>query len=829
MMYLRQILFSLIFLGSMIPVEATHFMGASITYECFGSCNYRVYHYNYLDCSSPATPPIATPPTNVVLSSYNGDSSACVAPTLIDFWQLFSYTEITTVCPGVQTLCSSSTTAPINGVAEFIYYLDLSFCNTNCDIYTISLAYCCRTSTITSGAASKGLETNRTIIDRSITPCNNSPVFNSPPTPYICAGQSKTYSHAATDPEGDMLKYSLGPCYASSSQVLYNTGYSPTSPLGSSWGVQIDSLTGDITFDPIPNPGGGNIVAGVLCVYVSEFRNGIKIGEISRDMEVNVLTCTGSPPIINPIQDLVINKQSVTPLSSFALNACVGDSLCFELPTVNPDTSFNLTFYWDSALSGATFADLNNPFIQDTLIAKEPIALFCWTPTSPGFHTFVATVKHNNCTVQLFDQRTITINVSGLASPSASVVFDSCNEVSFAALPGNVSSSNYTYQWSGNSTLPFNPSLQDSSFTHVYPSTGTYSWSLVINGSLVCPSTITGNVDVLAGTMADAGPPVSACSGNYYQLGATPLAGHTYVWTPATGLNNPTVANPVFQLTNTGLSPDTIHFVLEADNGNCVAYDSTTVVVYPIPQVAVTPSALSICAGDSIVLTASGGNTYQWSTGDTSQSIVVFPTTNSNYSVVSTNNNCTSIPVYSNITVNQLPVVNITVGGLTTQDSLFTANNFVTYQWYFSNSSGQNLSPIANATNYYWPFADYYPLAGNTGYVVVSATDSNQCTGYSGVYTLPILLNNESDLLNRIKLYPNPFEEELILNYQLSTPAYLEISICDLIGKSHYFSGKGAEQVEGSIRIQTEGLSSGIYMLQIKAGNEVYHQKIIKK
>ena len=87
-----------------------------------------------------------------------------------------------------------------------------------------------------SNAASQSIFIGSTTFNNTLASCNNSPVFSNTPLPFICAGQSTVLSMGATDPDGDSLAYSLGPCYISSltTPVTYNAGYSPTQPMGPS-------------------------------------------------------------------------------------------------------------------------------------------------------------------------------------------------------------------------------------------------------------------------------------------------------------------------------------------------------------------------------------------------------------------------------------------------------------------------------------------------------------------------------------------------------------------------------------------------------------------
>src|SRR5690606_11349050 len=79
---------------------------------------------------------------------------------------------------------------------------------------------------------------------------------------------------------------------------------------------------------------------------------------------------------------------------------------------------------------------------------------------------------------------------------------------------------------------------------------------------------------------------------------------------------------------------------LTDDNGNEVT-DSVTVTVNPLP-IANAGNDITITAGQSTTLTASGGTSYEWETGETTQSITVSPSVTTTYSVWVTQNGCTS-------------------------------------------------------------------------------------------------------------------------------------------------------------------------------------------
>ncbi len=262
--------------------EASHEMGADLTYQCINACTIRVYLRAYRYC--PGASGIGN---NITFTS---QTPGCGQPQALGNWSTQVTTEVTPVCPGFVTGCQQ-VGAPIGGVQEYFWYRDYNICNVPNCIFTISWSDCCRNPNITglNNASSQGIAISATTLNTNITPCNSSPQFANPPVPYICQGQPFTFNQGASDPEGDSLSYSLGPCYqtAPNTQVVYAPGYSQNAPLGPSWNVTINPVTGDVTVIPQP----GNMVVGVMCVYVGEWRNGILINTIVRDIQMTVINC----------------------------------------------------------------------------------------------------------------------------------------------------------------------------------------------------------------------------------------------------------------------------------------------------------------------------------------------------------------------------------------------------------------------------------------------------------------------------------------------------------------------------------------------------------
>jgi hypothetical protein len=146
--------------------------------------------------------------------------------------------------------------------------------------------------------------------------------------------------------------------------------------------------------------------------------------------------------------------------------------------------------------------------------------------------------------------------------------------------------------------------------------TTTYS-VVVSNNSSSDEAEITVSVNLVPA--ADAGEDVTIESGQNVTLTAS--GGNTYLW--STGETSQ----------NISVSPsDTTIYTVETFVNGCSNTDDVKVTV--VQQVnASAGDDVEICLGEYATLTASGGNSYSWSTGETTQSISVSPDETTSYSV----------------------------------------------------------------------------------------------------------------------------------------------------------------------------------------------------
>ena len=199
------------------------------------------------------------------------------------------------------------------------------------------------------------------------------------------------------------------------------------------------------------------------------------------------------------------------------------------------------------------------------------------------------------------------------------------------------------------------------------------------------------------------------CTQNVVQIGSAPIAGHTYNWSPTTGLSNPIIANP-----SASPSATTTYTLTETDaNGNQLI-DQVTVTVNNSPPVSNAggdkiKNCIQNTTGATIGLPAVAGNTYSWSpTTGLSSATVANPTANplftTTYVLTTTNSVGCSATDQVTVTVNTFqPTANAgldftttcisNVNGLTIGAGSVTGN---TYAW--TPATGLSSATVSNPT-----------------------------------------------------------------------------------------------------------------------------------
>ena len=285
------------------------------------------------------------------------------------------------------------------------------------------------------------------------------------------------------------------------------------------------------------------------------------------------------------------------------------------------------------------------------------------------------------------------------------------------------------YHWTFGTGNPGDTSdLPDPAFYYTAPGTYTVQFSaLSVPG---CLSTVTDSIQVVQGMRAAIGGPDSGCVGTAIALtalAAGPVGGGAgivpaYTWLFPGGRTD-AAATPSSILLPQGA--DTVLLITTANGCSDTAVSAIRVYAPPIPLV--TPADTTICKGDSLALSASGGIAYQWNDTTGLSSYTAVPVATATYIVLVTDaHGCTArdsarVGVISPFTLRFPPDTSVCLG-----DSLvLPVSGAAAYRWIttgpISDTTSANpvLSPVVNTPYEVIGYAPLYCFA-DTATVLVS-------------------------------------------------------------------------------------------------------------
>lgn len=244
-----------------------------------------------------------------------------------------------------------------------------------------------------------------------------------------------------------------------------------------------------------------------------------------------------------------------------------------------------------------------------------------------------------------------------------------CNSspINVSATIGGTSASVF---WSGGSGTFSNSSALSTTYTPGVGETG--SVTLLFSAVSGCGDTISAPVQLtllsLPAAQITASGPLAICNNNSVTLNAS--GGSSYLWSTSATTQSITVNVPGT-------------YIVAASNTCGTDTQSVVVSALPFPAAQITAGGpLSICSGDSVLLTASGGDTYSWNNADTSAA--VWATQPGNY-IVTASNLCGSDTAQINVSFLPGAAAAITASGplsICSGDSLqLTASGGSSYVW----------------------------------------------------------------------------------------------------------------------------------------------------
>jgi len=216
---------------------------------------------------------------------------------------------------------------------------------------------------------------------------NNSVQLLNAPVDKGCVGKLYLHNPSAYDPDGDSLSYRLVTCKGQDGIEI--PGY--TLPQASQAFV-IDSVTGELRWDAPLMQGEYNVA-----IMVEEWRHGVKIGSVVRDMQILISACD------NDLPQIQCDDQ-------YCLVA--GEQLAFVISASDPNGD-NVTL----TVSGAPLELAISPAMvnPETAFGMHPEMEFIWNTTYAHVrntpYQLVVHVKDDDTPVSLTNVKTISINV----------------------------------------------------------------------------------------------------------------------------------------------------------------------------------------------------------------------------------------------------------------------------------------------------------------------------------------------------------------------------------------------------------------------------------
>ena len=216
---------------------------------------------------------------------------------------------------------------------------------------------------------------------------NNSVQLLNAPVDKGCVGKLYLHNPSAYDPDGDSLSYRLVTCKGQDGIEI--PGY--TLPQASQAFV-IDSVTGELRWDAPLMQGEYNVA-----IMVEEWRHGVKIGSVVRDMQILISACD------NDLPQIQCDDQ-------YCLVA--GEQLAFVISASDPNGD-NVTL----TVSGAPLELAISPAMvnPETAFGMHPEMEFIWNTTNAHIrntpYQLVVHAKDDDTPVSLTNVKTISINV----------------------------------------------------------------------------------------------------------------------------------------------------------------------------------------------------------------------------------------------------------------------------------------------------------------------------------------------------------------------------------------------------------------------------------
>jgi len=468
---------------------------------------------------------------------------------------------------------------------------------------------------------------------------------------------------------------------------------------------------------------------------------------------------------------------------------CQGGSV-----VLNASTGNGFTYQWQ--INGATIPGNTNP---------------SYSANSSGDYTVVIT----NAGACIATSSPVTVTVNPL--PSATIT---ANGPTTFCVGGTVllqanSGNGFTYQWQQNGN-PL-PGVVNS----VFNASTSGNYTVVVTNQTNCSAVsapIQVNVVGVAASITFIGNP-AVCDGNAVVLNANSSPGLQYQW-QNNGSNLLGETSPTYTATSGGNFT-----VIINDINNCSSTSnpvSITAGQTPPTPVVTTNGAASICEGESLSLTYSvvAGLSYSWSSleapisGGTNGSLVV-SSAGEYVLTVSNTSNCSASASPVSVTVNQLPIVALTLN----PDTICSKGAVLELSGGTPAGGTYSGTGVSNGS---------FTSPDQLGDVLITYTysDVNSCLSSDTDFIKVVSCTGIDELETpELSLFPNPAFDHVTLttNFSLRNAKF---ELMDAAGRLIQIDMVSIG--DHSMKLSINGLAAGVYQLVVRQGDNVYTVKLVK-
>ncbi|MEO6303683.1 MAG: T9SS type A sorting domain-containing protein [Bacteroidia bacterium] len=372
--------------------------------------------------------------------------------------------------------------------------------------------------------------------------------------------------------------------------------------------------------------------------------------------------------------------------------------------------------------------------------------------------------------------------------------------------------------------------------------------------------------------------PICANQSLTLDINPTGTAPFTYSWTGAGSFNSTTIKNPTVTNASTG------NYSVTVTNGCGSITSGISLTINPLPTITI--NSATTCVGGSATLIAGGANTYTWNTTSNSATIIVMPSSSTNYTVDATSAQGCASSATTAVVITSAPSISVNSATICSGNSAtLNASGVSTYTW-STGSNSISIIPSPSVTTSYTiagnlsgcpvtattiatvsvnatPTVVLSPITGplcvNSNTISLSGTPSggiysgpgvtgsifNPATSGAGTFTISYSYTNTSNCsgvdnktvtvslctgineiskTNFISVYPNPVKNELKINVNINSLQYkLEIYSPD--GKLVH----SETSLEPTISLETGNYNAGLYIISVSTADTQSFMKFIKE